>query len=109
MARDNGHYPPVLRAVCVGCALERRLAAETRFGGGLDRFPADLGDPRGGWAAAGPGDELVTCTVRGTSTLKSTAEAAGLFRDVEGQRFYFCCRRCQDLFDAEHLASNPAA
>lgn len=58
---------------------------------------------------AGPGDELVTCTVRGTSTLKSTAEAAGLFRDVEGQRFYFCCRRCQDLFDAEHLASNPAA
>ena len=58
---------------------------------------------------AGPGDELVTCTVRGTSTLKSTAETAGLFRDVEGERYYFCCRRCQDLFDAERLASSPAA
>jgi len=58
---------------------------------------------------AGPGDVLVTCTVRGTTTLKSTAETAGLFRDVEGQRYYFCCRRCQDLFDAEHLAGSPAA
>jgi YHS domain-containing protein len=47
--------------------------------------------------------------VRGTRTLKSTAETAGLFRDVEGERYYFCCRRCQDLFDAERLASSPAA
>ncbi len=58
---------------------------------------------------AGPGDVLVTCAVKGTSTLKSTAEAAGLFRDHQGQRFYFCCRRCQDLFDAERLAGSPAA
>ncbi len=58
-------------------------------------------------AVAGPGDKLVTCVVQGTTTLRSTAEAAGLFRDLEGQRYYFCCRRCQDLFDAERLAESP--
>lgn len=57
---------------------------------------------------AGPGDDLVACTVRGTTTLRSTAEAVGLFRDLAGQRYYFCCRRCKDIFDAESLVGSPA-
>lgn len=50
---------------------------------------------------AGPGDELVTCAVRGTTTLKSRAEASGLVRNVEGEQYYFCCGHCVELFDAD--------
>lgn len=58
---------------------------------------------------ARPSDEMVTCVVRGTATLKSAAESSGLFRDVEDQRYYFCCQHCADFFDAEPTTGRPAA
>lgn len=58
---------------------------------------------------AGPGDEVVICAVRGNATLRSSAEASGLVRDVSGQRYFFCCRHCMDLFDADPTAAFPAA
>lgn len=61
-----------------------------------------------GPVVAGPGDEVVTCVVRGNQTLRSTAEAAGLFRDRAGRRVYFCCPRCAGLFDQDPAAYRPA-
>lgn len=55
----------------------------------------------------GPGqtDDLVTtCPVMaGTPVVKALAEATGLFRDYEGNRYWFCCAGCGPAFDA-----NPA-
>ena len=50
---------------------------------------------------AGPGDELVICAVKGSTTLRSQAELAGLVRDYDGVRYYFCCAHCADAFDAD--------
>ena len=48
------------------------------------------------------GDDLTTCPVMaGSPVSKKTAEAAGLFRDYEGQRYYFCCAGCGPAFDAD--------
>ncbi|WP_413451244.1 YHS domain-containing protein [Georgenia phoenicis] len=58
---------------------------------------------------AGPGDELVTCAVTGTAQVKSQAEASGLIRDFEGERYYFCCAHCAELFDANPHAYTTAA
>lgn len=55
-------------------------------------------------AVAGPGEELVTCAVRGNLTVKSDAEAAGLARDHEGVTYYFCCAHCAEMFDADPAA-----
>ena len=52
-------------------------------------------------AVAGPGDQLVTCVVKGNKTVKSEAENSGLVRDFRGHRYYFCCLRCLDIFDAD--------
>lgn len=41
------------------------------------------------------GTDMTTCPVMtGSPVSKATAEAAGLFRDYEGERFYFCCAGC---------------
>jgi len=49
-------------------------------------------------------DELAECPVMaGSTVVKADAEAAGLFRDYEGARYYFCCAGCGPRFDA-----NPA-
>lgn len=61
-----------------------------------------------GSVAAGPGDEVVICAVRGNQTLRSTAEDAGLFRDRADQRYYFCCDRCAELFDGDPNAYQAA-
>lgn len=58
---------------------------------------------------AGPGEELVTCAVRGTAQVKSQAETSGLMRDFEGERYYFCCGHCAELFDADPHAYTTAA
>ena len=60
-------------------------------------------------AVAGPGDELVTCAVRGNKTVTSQAEDAGLVRVHEGTRHYFCCGHCAQLFDADPLAYRTVA
>ncbi|HEX6953498.1 MAG TPA: hypothetical protein VF156_01350 [Agromyces sp.] len=48
------------------------------------------------------GDDLVECPVMpGSMVAKADAEAAGLFRDHEGERYWFCCAACGPLFDAD--------
>ena len=47
-------------------------------------------------------DDMATCPVmEGRPVVKSTAEAAGLFRDYEGTRYWLCCAGCGPLFDAD--------
>ncbi len=60
--------------------------------------PAPAGDP------AHVAEDWAVCPVMtGSPVHKPTAEAAGLFRDFEGQRYYLCCRGCGPKFD-----ENPA-
>ena len=48
------------------------------------------------------GDDLAECRVMpGSMVDKADAEAAGLFRDHEGERYWFCCAACGPLFDAD--------
>lgn len=52
--------------------------------------------------AAAQGDEVTECLVMpGTPVIKSQAEAAGLYRDYNGQRYWLCCDTCGSRFDAE--------
>lgn len=51
---------------------------------------------------APPTEELAECPVMvGSTVVKADAEAAGLFRDYEGARYYFCCAGCGPRFDAD--------
>jgi YHS domain-containing protein len=46
--------------------------------------------------------EIAECPVmRGSTVVKAEAEAKGLFRDYEGQRYWFCCAACEAPFDAD--------
>jgi YHS domain-containing protein len=46
--------------------------------------------------------ETAECPVmRGSLVVKADAEAAGLFRDYEGERYWFCCAGCGPAFDAD--------
>ncbi|MEX1079148.1 MAG: YHS domain-containing protein [Homoserinimonas sp.] len=55
-------------------------------------------------------DDLSVCLVMaGTPVVKSIAEAQGLYRDYEGQRYYFCCGACGPLFDADPAKYASAA
>ncbi|MGF6822793.1 YHS domain-containing protein [Microbacterium sp. ZKA21] len=45
--------------------------------------------------------DVAVCVVMGGSIAKSDAEAAGLYRDHEGERYYFCCAGCAPKFDAD--------
>ncbi|MBM7502946.1 hypothetical protein ACFPER_05670 [Agromyces aurantiacus] len=46
--------------------------------------------------------DLAECPVMpGSMVAKADAEAAGLFRDVDGTRYWFCCAACGPLFDAD--------
>lgn len=47
-------------------------------------------------------DDVTECLVMaGTPVIKSDAEAAGLYRDYNGERYWFCCAACGPLFDAD--------
>ncbi|WP_306918702.1 MULTISPECIES: YHS domain-containing protein [unclassified Arthrobacter] len=47
-------------------------------------------------------DAIAQCPVMaGTPVVKSDAEAKGLYRDYEGQRYWFCCAGCGPAFDAD--------
>jgi YHS domain-containing protein len=37
----------------------------------------------------------------GTPVNKTIAEAAGLFRDYRGRRYWFCCKGCGPRFDRD--------
>lgn len=46
--------------------------------------------------------DTTTCPVMvGTPVVKAVAEAQGLFRDFEGQRYWFCCASCGPAFDSD--------
>lgn len=56
-------------------------------------------------------EDLAECPVMtGSTVVKADAEGAGLFRDYEGTRYYFCCAACGPLFDADpaKYAATPA-
>lgn len=45
---------------------------------------------------------LAECPVMtGRQVVKAEAEAAGLFRDYKGNRYWFCCPGCGPAFDAD--------
>lgn len=49
-----------------------------------------------------PAAEMAECPVMvGTPVVKAEAEAAGLFRDYQGERYWLCCGSCGPLFDAD--------
>ncbi len=53
-------------------------------------------------ATAPSGDDVAECPVmKGSTVIKAQAEAAGLFRDYEGERYWFCCAGCAPKFDAD--------
>lgn len=53
-------------------------------------------------SAAGAADEITECPVMPGSTVnKADAVAAGLYRDHEGTRYYFCCAACPPRWDAD--------
>jgi YHS domain-containing protein len=60
---------------------------------------------------AGAGaDAVAECPVMtGSTVVKADAEAAGLFRDFEGQRYWLCCDACGPLFDADPAKYATAA
>lgn len=52
--------------------------------------------------AAAQADDVTECLVMpGTPVIKSQAEEAELYRDYQGQRYWFCCDACGPLFDAD--------
>lgn len=52
--------------------------------------------------AQAPDTEIAECPVMaGTPVVKTDAEAAGLYRDHNGQRYWLCCASCGPLFDAD--------
>lgn len=54
-----------------------------------------------GPAVTATDDTVAECPVmRGSYIAKSDAEAQGLVRDYDGQRYYLCCAACGPLFDA---------
>lgn len=55
-------------------------------------------------------DDLAECPVMtGSRVAKADAESAGLFRDYEGNRYWFCCAGCGPLFDADPAKYATAA
>lgn len=46
--------------------------------------------------------DVAECPVMpGTLVNKAHAEAAGLYRDHNGQRYWFCCAACAPMWDAD--------
>lgn len=47
-------------------------------------------------------EEVAECPVmKGGAVIKAEAEAAGLVREHEGQRYWLCCAGCGLKFDAD--------
>ncbi|PZP25686.1 MAG: hypothetical protein DI613_16175, partial [Kocuria rhizophila] len=47
-------------------------------------------------------EEMTECKVMAsTPVVKAQADEAGLYRDYQGQRYWFCCAACGPLFDAD--------
>ena len=55
-------------------------------------------------------DDVAECPVMpGSVVNKADAEAAGIFRDYNGQRYWFCCAGCGPAFDADPAKYATAA
>lgn len=55
-------------------------------------------------------EAIAECPVMaGSTVVKADAEAAGLFRDYEGRRYWLCCDACGPLFDADPAGYAGAA
>lgn len=66
------------------------------------RNPAAEDTGRANLLASGAPNDMTTCPVMaGSPVSKAVATEAGLFRDVEGTRYYFCCAGCGPAFDAD--------
>ncbi|GAB2817971.1 hypothetical protein GCM10027022_04960 [Alpinimonas psychrophila] len=64
--------------------------------------PAAAGNGRDNLMGGGVSDGMTTCPVMvGTAVNKAAAKAAGLYRDYEGERYYFCCAGCGPAFDSD--------
>lgn len=64
--------------------------------------PAAAGNGRENLMGAPAGEDMTTCPVMvGSAVSKTAAVAAGLYRDYEGERYYFCCAGCGPAFDAD--------
>ncbi|GAA1751545.1 hypothetical protein [Kocuria aegyptia] len=62
-----------------------------------------------GHRAGVSGDETAECPVMpGNQVVKADAEAAGLVRDYQGQRYWLCCAGCGPAFDADPAKYVPA-
>ncbi|WP_147017869.1 YHS domain-containing protein [Kocuria turfanensis] len=44
----------------------------------------------------------------GNQVIKAAAEATGLVRDYQGQRYWLCCAGCGPAFDADPAKYVPA-
>lgn len=77
-------------------ALEPLALAATQGGccGGSANTAAAPASPEQGDVAECP-------VMAGTPVNKAQAEAAGLFRDYKGQRYWFCCAGCDPMWDAD--------
>lgn len=64
--------------------------------------PAAATNGRENLMANAGSDDMTTCPVMvGSPVSKAAAEAVGLFRDYEGERYYFCCGGCGPAFDSD--------
>lgn len=75
-----------------------------------DAKPTVTAEGRTDLLGAADSDEMTTCPVMaGTPVNKAKAEARGLFRDFEGNRYHFCCAGCGPAFDADPAKYAAAA
>lgn len=59
-------------------------------------------DGHGKAPATSQAEDLAECPVMpGTQVVKGEAEAAGLYRDYAGERYWLCCPACGPLWDAD--------
>lgn len=64
--------------------------------------PAVTSNGRENLMAGSSSDDMTTCPVMvGSPVSKSAAEAVGLYRDYDGERYYFCCGGCGPAFDSD--------
>lgn len=64
--------------------------------------PAAAGNGRENLMGGSASDDMTTCPVMvGNPVSKTAAEAVGLYRDYEGERYYFCCGGCGPAFDSD--------
>ena len=75
----------------------------------VNSTPAVSADGRKDLLAPAAGGMAECPVMVGSPVVIADAEAAGLFRDYEGTRYYFCCAGCGPAFDADPAKYAAAA